>query len=322
MEQEREDLVALDDLDVVVLEEHYADRQLDSLLGRKPSVLDDKLYATPEMRIARLNALQVATEVLALNPPGLQGVAVDAVEVTRGVNDRLAACVAEGAGRLRAFAALPTSDPQAAADEFSRCVNELGFVGAMVHGPTEGRFLDDPAFEPILARANSLGKPIYIHPSEIMPVVKDAYFSPYANTHPMFIRAGWGYTIETGTHAMRLVLSGKLDRYPNLRIILGHFGETIPHLLERIDESLSRDTPMKNFREVFTRHFYVTSSGFFSARALRNCVEEIGQSRVMFSIDAPYASDVKGMNWLRKLDLAPNDLRAFAGANARALLGI
>jgi 2,3-dihydroxybenzoate decarboxylase len=180
--------------------------------------------------------------------------------------------------------------------------------------------MDDVAFDPVFARAAALGVPLYLHPSEILPSVRGAYFDPYAATHPMFIRAAWGYTIETGTHAMRLVLGGVLDRHPGLQVILGHLGEGIPYLLERIDEALSRDTPMKNFREIFTRNFHVTTSGFFSTPALRCCMEELGADRVMFSIDAPYASAESGMQWLRGLQLDEAIKTGIAGANARRLL--
>ena len=99
-----------------------------------------------------------------------------------------------------------------------------------------------------------------------MQVVVDAYFGDYAKTHPMFLRAAWGFTMETATQAMRLVLSGLFESHPRLQLILGHFGETIPFLLARIDEALARDTPMQNFRAQFTEHFHVTTSGFFQTR--------------------------------------------------------
>lgn len=194
--------------------------------------------------------------------------------------------------------------------------------GAMILGPTDGRFLDDRQFWPIFARAEALGVPLYIHPSEIMTDVSAAYFEPYVGTHPMFARAGWGYTIETGTHAIRLVLSGLFDVHPTLQIMLGHLGETIPFLMQRIDEALSRDTPMKNFREVFNAHFFVTTSGFFSDSAIACCIAELGIDRVMFSVDAPYAADDAGLQWLNDLQLKDAEKRKLAGKNARRLLGL
>src|SRR3546814_117714 len=134
-----------------------------------------------------------------------------------------------------------------------------------------------------------------------------AYYRGYAETHPMFVRAGWGFMVEAGTQAMRLVLSGVFDAYPSLKIILGHLGETIPYQIARIDEALSRDTPMKTFRKTFTEHFYVTTSGFFSTPALRCCIEETALDRVLFSVAWPYPSNIAGTTWLRHPPLAADD---------------
>jgi 2,3-dihydroxybenzoate decarboxylase len=121
---------------------------------------------------------------------------------------------------------------------------------------------------------------------------------------------------------MRLVLSGVFDAYPNLKLILGHLGETIPYTLARIDEALSRDTPMKNFRKVFTSHFYVTTSGFFSDPALQCCIQEIGIDRVMFSVDWPFASNKAGTDWLNGNYLNAVDREKIASVNAKRLLKI
>lgn len=319
-----QNLMTLAQFDLVALEEHYSDPGIDARLGRRGTgPVAEALAAGVDQRIRRLDRLGIAVEVLALAPPGLQGiVSSDAPGCARGANDRLANMVASSGKRLAGFAALPTIEPEAAADELSRCVEVLGFVGAMVHGPTAGLFLDDPRFDPIFARAEALKVPIYVHPSEIMPDVRDAYFEPYAQSHPMFVRAGWGYTIETGTHAVRLVLSGLFDRFPELQIILGHLGEGIPYLINRIDEALSRDTPMKNFRDVFARHFHITTSGFFSDNALACCMKEMGVGRVMFSIDAPFASEEAGVRWFANLDVDSTVKHSIAAGNARQLLGL
>lgn len=309
---------------VVALEEHYGDPELDRRLGRTlPPSMAAKLYASPEERLARLDRLGIQTEVLALAPAGLQAViGPEAAGLARDVNDRLAAMIASAPDRFAGFAALPTADPDAAADELARCVGDLGLVGAMLHGPTDGEFLDAAQFDPVFERAAALDVPLYIHPSEVMDTVRDLYLAPYHATHPMFMRAGWGYTIETGTHAMRLILSGVFDRHPDLRLILGHLGEGIPFLMDRIDEALARDTPMTNFREVFTHHFTVTTSGFFSDAALRCTIDQMGLDAVMFSIDAPYASEVAGLEWLARTDLSDTDRAALAGGNARRILDL
>ena len=139
-----------------------------------------------------------------------------------------------------AFAALPTADPKAAADELERCVTKLGFKGAMMHGLTNGVFLDDKQFWPIYERAEKLDVPIYFHPACRIARVVEAYYKDYAKDFPMVVRAAWGYTVETATTAIRLVLSGVFDKHPKLKIILGHLGETLPFLVWRIDHAIAR----------------------------------------------------------------------------------
>jgi 2,3-dihydroxybenzoate decarboxylase len=136
----------------------------------------------------------------------------------------------------------------------------------------------------------------------------------------MFGTAAWGYTMETGTHAMRLALSGLFDACPRLTIVLGHLGEAIPFLLARIDEALSRDTPMKNFREIFTRHFYVTTSGFFSTPALHCCIQELGTDRILFSVDWPFVSNRDATDWMAQVPMSREDKAKILNGNASRLL--
>ncbi len=260
-------------------------------------------------------------QVISHGPPGAQGLrADDAVAWTAAANDRLHAAIEAHPSRFAGFASLPTDHPDAAADELQRCVDELGFKGALLHSLSEGPLLDHARYRPIFARAARLGVPLYIHPADPHPAVVKAYYADYAKSHPMFLRAAWGFTFEAGTQAMRLVLSGLFDECPGLQLILGHLGETIPYTLARIDEALSRDTPMKNFREVFASHFHVTTSGFFSDPALQCCIQEIGIDRVMFSVDWPFASNVRGVEWLKRTPLGEADRDKLAATNAKRLL--
>lgn len=308
---------------VVTLEEHYLDPELASYRGASGGPLAARLADFTTIRLAEMDEAGIDMQVLSHAPPGLQRVAAeDAPALARRVNDRLHTAIQANPTRFAGFASLPTTAPEHAADELERAVTELGFKGAMVHGLTGDLFIDDRRFWPILARAEALGVPLYIHPAEPHPGVKAAYFGEYATTHPMFVRAAWGFTFETGTQAMRLVLSGAFEEFPRLQIILGHLGEAIPFLLARIDEALSRDTPMKNFREVFSRHFHITTSGFFSDPALLCCIQEIGVDRIMFSIDWPFASQMAGSRWFSHLHLNAADKAKILSGNAERLLGV
>ena len=178
-------------------------------------------------------------QVLSHSIPGLQGVdAATGVPLARRVNDRLAETVR----------AIPTASPpsprcrpptrKAAADELERTVTKLGFKGAMINGLTNGVFHDDKRFWPIYERAAALDVPIYIHPAMPQPAVIEAYYKDYVEKYPGLLRAGWGFTVETATQGIRLVLSGVFDAYPGLKIILGHLGEGLPFYLWRISHGL------------------------------------------------------------------------------------
>jgi 2,3-dihydroxybenzoate decarboxylase len=314
---------------IIALEEHYFDPDWNNALDtahhsvRTPSPLVTRMEDLGAQRIREMDEAGIDLQVLSHGPPGSQGVREDiAVAWTKAANDRLYVAVQNHPTRFAGFASLPTAYPLAAADELERAVTKLGFKGGMLHSLTEGPFLDDKRYWPIFERAAALDVPLYIHPADPNPAVIKAYYGDYAKTHPMFIRAAWGFTFEAGTQAMRLVLSGLFDAHPGVQIILGHLGETIPYTLARIDEALSRDTPMKNFRDVFRSHFYVTTSGFFSDPALQCCITEMGIDRIMFSIDWPYASNVAGVDWIKKVWLNDIDKAKITSGNAKRLLRI
>src|SRR6266581_5285725 len=251
---------------VIALEEHYWDQELAdyySTVERNPEVVR-RLTDFGELRLTEMDEAGIDIQVISHGAPSMQNVKADvAVEIGRRVNDRLAAIVARKPDRFAAFGALPTADPAAAADELARSVEKLGFKGAMIHGTANGVFLDDKRFWPIFERAQKLDVPIYLHPSIPMQAVMDAYYKDYVKDFPMVIRAAWGFTVETATQSIRMVLSGIFETYPGLKIIIGHLGETLPFLMWRIDQALSRPGGQKtiSFRDAFCSHFYITTSG-------------------------------------------------------------
>ena len=312
---------------IITLEEHFFDPSWNEVYdpaqyGPRPMAgLNARMVDLTAQRIADMDAAGIDLQVVSHAPPGAQGLRPGAgVAWCRESNDLLAAAIATRPDRLAGFASVPTDDPAAGADELARAVEVLGLKGAMLHTFGAGPTLDDPRYLPVFRRAEALGVPIYLHPSDPGPQMMQGHYRGYAETHPMFVRAGWGFMVEAGTQAMRLVLSGLFEQCPGLQMILGHLGETIPYQLSRIDEALARDTPMKNFREVFTGHFHVTTSGFFSDAALRCAIAEMGAERVMFSVDWPYASDRAGTAWLAKAPLTEGERAAISSENARRLL--
>ena len=226
------------------------------------------------------------------------------IRVAKAANDRLRATCDAHPGRLAGFAALPTADPKAAADELERAVDKLGFAGAMIHGLTGGEiFFDDKRFWPIYERAEALDVPLYIHPGIPHQAVIEAYLKDYIDQYPGFLNAGWGFTIETATAGIRIVLSGVLDKYPGTQIILGHLGETLPFLMWRIDLALNRPGNRGvAFRDAFCVHFHVTTSGFFSDPALNLCIQELGADRILFAVDYPFVPMAPGPKWMEAAD--------------------
>jgi 2,3-dihydroxybenzoate decarboxylase len=311
---------------VIAIEEHYWDEELVSHFtgaeARRGGEMDGRLLDLGALRLKEMDEAKIDVQVLSHGAPSGQKLPAEiAVAVTRGVNDRLAAAIATHPTRFAAFAALPTAVPEAAADELERTVTEHGFKGAMIHGLAEGQFVDGKRFWPIFARAEKLDVPIYLHPAVPHPQVMDAYYKDYAQDFPTVIRAAWGYTVETATQAIRLVLSGVFEAHPNLKIILGHLGETLPFLVWRVDHALARPGQKSiSFRDIFCNNFYITTSGNFSDPALLCCVMEMGVDRILFAVDYPFVSNPPGTRWMENVPLADADKAKILSGNAQKLL--
>jgi predicted TIM-barrel fold metal-dependent hydrolase len=312
---------------VVAIEEHFMHPSLSGLFPpgalHQPEPIRERLFDFMDVRLREMDAAGIDVQVLSHQSPGSQRLSPDAaVAACRAVNDALAAAIREAPSRFAGFAMVPTTaGAEAAADELQRAVEALGLKGAMLHGPSGGRFVDGPEFRPFYARAERLGVPVYLHPALPDPAVTAAYYAPYDRSHPAFPRSAWGFGFEVGTQAVRLVLGGVFDAHPDLQVILGHLGEGIPFLLPRIDESLSRPgNAPTDFAGTFRRNFHVTTSGFFSDAALRCTIEELGIGRVLFAVDWPYMGNGEGTAWLAGLDLPEDDKARLAGGNAAALL--
>jgi len=310
---------------VIALEEHYYDPEVaktfDGPEGRAPEIrrrLDD----LGELRLKEMDEAGIDVQVLSHGAPSTQRLdAPTAVRLARDANDRLAKVIAARPDRFAGFAALPTPNPEAAADELERTVTTLGFKGAMVHGLTNGVFFDDKRFWPIFERAQALDVPLYVHPASPHSAVVDAYYKDYVKDFPAILNAAWGFTVETATQGIRLVLSGVFDAYPDLKIILGHMGEGLPFLLWRIDHALSRPGNRRiSFREQFSRHFYITTSGNFSTPALLCSMMELGVDRILFSVDWPFVQNVPGTKWMSELQLSAEDKTKILSGNAKRLL--
>ena len=311
---------------VIALEEHYYDPEVAKHFqqggpeARLPE-LRNRLFDVGEGRIREMDEAGIDVQVLSHASPATQRMdAETAVPLARKANDRLLEIIRASNGRFEGFAALPTADSARAADELERAVTRMGFKGAMIHGLANGQWLDDKRFWPIFERAQALDVPLYLHPSLPVKAVVDAYYRDYLDKDPGLQAAAWGYTVETATQGIRMVLSGVFEKYPGLKIILGHLGESLPFSAWRIDMCLSRGGQPSTFRETFNRHFWITTSGNFCTPALMCCLMEMGVDRILFSVDYPFVPNPPGVKWMDTVPLGPEDRAKILHGNAERLL--
>jgi predicted TIM-barrel fold metal-dependent hydrolase len=279
-----------------------------------------------ERRLALMDEAGIGMQVLSNTGPGPDLVpGPEGVALAAAMNDHLAEACARHPTRFSGFAVLPMASPEACAAELNRCVRQHGFKGALINGTTDGRFLDHPAYDGLLAEAVALGVPIYIHPHLAPEPVRAAYYEgiePGAGR--VLEAAGWGWHQETAIHVLRLVLAGTLDRHPALKLIIGHMGEMLPMMMARADEVFAAD--IEHLQRPISRQIleqvWITTSGIFTEPPFLAALLTFGIDRIMFSVDYPYAPNAKGRAFLDRIALAPADAEKLAWRNAAGLLRI
>ena len=317
----------------ITLEEHFATPSFIEGPGRQHKEraqggqLIDQLCDLGEGRIADMDAAGIDVQVLSLVAPGVDQLeAPKAIELARDINDILADAVRRHPSRFVAFANLATMAPDTAADELERTVREHGFKGGLINGHTRGRYMDDEFFWPILERAETLKVPLYLHPTRPPQAVVDASYTGNfsAEISALLAMAGWGWHIETAIHVLRLILSGALDRYPRLQIIIGHLGEALPFMLPRINRNLPTEiTKLQRPMGAYLReNLHYTISGFNFLPPFLDLLFEVGVERIMFSADYPFGSMSQAHAFLDQLPVSPADRERIAHGNAEVLMGI
>jgi predicted TIM-barrel fold metal-dependent hydrolase len=275
-------------------------------------------------RIRHMDANGIDVQVLSFNAPVAYGFTPDeAIAMTRDLNGRIAAAMREHPKRFAGFAALPMNAPDPAADELERCVRDHGFVGAMVHGHTEGRFLDDRKFWPIFERAEKLGVPVFLHPALPPAAVMKAYYEGYED---VIARPGWGFAVDTSVHFLRILFAGVFDAYPKLQLIMGHLGEGLPFAMHRLNEHThlvaKKRGLAKSPLEYIRDHLHVATSGNWYEPAFLCTLLALGADRILWAIDWPYEANRDGMAFLSNLSVSDADREKIAHGNAERLLGL
>lgn len=317
-------------LKTIALEEHCMTPELQAYwaptVASLPTALREeitrRLQDFDEERLRIMDVGNVDLSILSVAGPGVQ-VERDArlaVDRAKRANDFLAGQIQRHPTRFRGFAHLPMQDPAAAANELERCVRELGFKGALINGQTLGVYLDDRRYDSFWERAAALKAPVYLHPAD--PFAANGTLTGY----PELTRATWGWTVETASHALRIVFGGVFDRYPDATLVLGHMGETLPFLLWRLDsryQLYKQERPLQQLPSYYIRkNIFITTAGQCSNEALLCSISALGNERVMFSIDYPFESTELAARFMSEAPLT-DDLRTrVAGGNARALFGL
>lgn len=284
------------------------------------SELASRLGDFGDLRLAEMDQAGVDFAVLSQTGPGVQGERDSKAAVRRAAesNDFLAEQIGRHPTRLGGFASLAMQSPKDAAHELTRAVQSLGFKGALVNGHTHGTYYDDPAYDEFWDRAQALDVPLYIHPIDAAPLPK-AY-----EGHPELTGAIWGWGVETGTHALRLLFGGVFDRFPKLKIIIGHMGEGLPTMRWRFDSRFAVYSHGIRLQhrpsEYFGRNIFITTSGVCSPAALTAALDEMGPDAVMFSVDYPYESVAVAADFIERAPMRDDVRRRVCSENAERLL--
>jgi 5-carboxyvanillate decarboxylase len=273
-------------------------------------------------RLANMDASGVDMHLLSLALPGVQLFeASQAAALARLSNDQLSEAIHRHPTRFAGLACFASQNPQQAAKEMEHSINRLKLNGFLVNSHTANGYLDEQRFWPILEAAEALGAPLYIHPR----APSDGMAAPFRDYR--LEGAIWGYGIEAGTHALRLMLSGVLDRFPKLQIVLGHMGEALPFWLWRLDfmgapgARAGRGNKLKP-SEYFKRNFSITTSGVEDPLALRFCIDKLGIDSIMWAIDYPFQPTAPAVAFIDSAPLTDQEREKVAHANAERIFRI
>jgi uncharacterized protein len=291
-------------------------------MGLDFRVTSGLLLESGEERIDQMDKYSIDMQVLSYSNPSQDAPPDEAIDLTRRANDKLAERVQAAPSRFRGFAALPWQHPEAAAAELERAVKDLGLVGALLLGRPAGVFLDDPQFEPILAKLNELRVPIYMHPGYPLPQVQLPYYGGLdTEVTARLSLFGWGWHNEAGIHLLRVLLSKKFDLFPNLQVISGHWGEMVPFYLQRLDDTMPQQMTglSRSITDTFRQHVYVTPSGMLNLPHFQFIHSVLGANRILYSVDYPYLTMAGARRFLESLPITQEDKEKIAHKNAENL---
>jgi predicted TIM-barrel fold metal-dependent hydrolase len=313
----------------ITLEEHYLSSALNEDPGLKelyslfPPHQLSKLRDLGAQRLTDMDAGDVSLQVVSHGP------GVGTLDQCQSANNSLAAAIKQNSTRLAGFATLPMGNPQEAAEELERCIKSLGFVGALLENHYEGRYYDDEHFWTVFEMAEKLDTVLYIHPAFPTGPLKQSFKGNYSSTtETMLGIAGWGWHADTGLHILRLIAAGLFDRFPKLKIVIGHMGEMLPFQLDRILTGEKRIFPglKRGLREVWDENLWITTSGMVGLGPFSCLLRTTKIDRILYSVDYPFSSNEQGMKFLEEVRksgmVTDEDLEMVGYKNAEVLLKV
>jgi len=287
-------------------------------------LINEELLDIDAGRLKIMDQYGISMQVLSSNGSSLQDVPADLGEkLSIQFNDRMAEAITKHPTRFAGLAGVAPQNPVTAAKEIDRAMSKLKLNGVFIASNTNGEYLDDPKFTPIFEALVQHDAPLYLHPREMHPGV------PAVMKVPGFT-VGWGYATEASIHVIRLMAGGVFDRYPKLRLVIGHMGEALPFWIDRLDNrylwefnSSGKEKPMKRLPSEYLRdHFHITTSGMNYWPQLKMAIEVMGIDRVMFAVDYPQEEHQPAVDVIDKAPLSKIDREKFYYRNAERVFGI
>lgn len=327
---------------IITIEEHLAGAPIDRVLGKYaikdapylamshgaglPYEADPELYADlDKRRIEDMDKYGITKQILSCPSKSQLLPKSEAAYVVKETNDYIWEVVKKHPDRYGAFAVLPWSLPKEAVKEVER-VKKMGFKGIVLAGRASAgdEFLDDERYIPILEAAEACQLPIYVHPAAPHKEVQELYYGGFDDLLSARLSLhGWGWHNEAGIQVLRMILAGRLEQFPNLQLIAGHWGEMVPFFLSRLDQSMPQSVTKLNrsIMETFRENVYVTPSGIFDYPQLKFCVEVLGADRIIHSVDCPFISNAGAKPFVENAPINDKDKELIAYRNAERLFG-
>lgn len=265
-------------------------------------------YTDLEIRFKAMKAAAVAMHVLSLTSPTVYWApAAFGLKLARLYNDRCSEVVSRYPERLLGLAAAPMQAPELAVQEIERAAKLPGLRGVYMATSINGTNLDEPQFDPVYAKCEELGWPIFLHPLNTVGAERMRKYH---------LRNLLGNPYDTGIAAASLIFGGVMDRFPKLEVVLAHAGGAFPALVGRMDHGAAVRPEIKLPRppsEYVRRFHYDTIT--HNDQILLNLINQVGADRILLGSDHP-----ADMGSVRPADTVER-LSSLSGAQRALILG-